>query len=208
MEFDTLRLAARLAQPSRQIVPASSRLHFGCGKRVVSGWVNADVVDAEVSVDLASGVLPWKDGVFEVMVGQHVIEHLELFDELLPLLREFRRVAKPGAELWLSCPDMEKVCRAYVSDKGAILRAEFEREFPGLAEWKELPSHMINSLFHQDGEHKNLFDYELLAWACRKAGFIECDRVTEADLLRRFPEFPARNDENHTIYIRARSAVL
>ncbi|MEI6702328.1 MAG: methyltransferase domain-containing protein [Deltaproteobacteria bacterium] len=203
VDFDLMRMKARVGMPKRPVQPFQTKLHLGCGKRIVSGWLNVDVVNSDCQVDLAAGRLPWPDAVFESIICQHVVEHLELFSEGLPLLRELRRVSKPNAEIWLSCPDMEKVCKAYLLDKGATLRAEFEREFPQLAEWKALPSQMINSLFHQEGEHKNLFDFELLAWACHKAGFIDCSRVTEADLLKRFPEFPARNDGNHTLYIRA-----
>ena len=203
INFDVLRMKARLSPPRRHLVPSQAKLHLGCGKRLVSGWLNADIANADSVVDLASGHLPWADSVFDAIVSQHVIEHLDLFEEVIPLLRELRRVAKPGAELWLSCPDMEKICRAYLVDKGATLRAEFEQEFPKLAKWKETPSHMINSVFHQSGQHKNLFDFDLLAWACTQTGFGGCSRVTEADLLRRFPEFPARNDGTHTLYIRA-----
>jgi|GEM_PF-438137 len=204
VDFDLMRMKARAGMPKRPIQPSQAKLHLGCGKRIVSGWLNVDVVNSDCLVDLAAGRLPWPDAVFESIVCQHVIEHLELFNEALPLLRELRRISKPNAEIWLSCPDMEKVCKAYLLDKGATLRAEFEREFPQIAEWKALPSQMINSLFHQEGEHKNLFDFELLAWACQKAGFIDCTQVAEADLLHRFPEFPPRHDENHTLYMCAR----
>jgi predicted SAM-dependent methyltransferase len=208
VDFDLMRMKARLGMPKRPVQPSQAKLHLGCGKRIVAGWLNVDVVNSVCSVDLAAGRLPWPDAVFEFIVSQHVIEHLELFNEGLPLLRELRRISKPKAEIWLSCPDMEKVCKSYLLDKGATLRVEFEKEFPPLAEWKELPSQMINSLFHQEGEHKNLFDFDLLAWACQKAGFIDCTRVTEADLLSRFPEFPKRNDENHTLYMRARVSYI
>ena len=62
-----------------------------------------------------------EDGVLNAITGQHVIEHLDLGRELLPLLIELRRVADEGAELWLSCPDLQKVCEGYVADRGAGL---------------------------------------------------------------------------------------
>jgi predicted SAM-dependent methyltransferase len=203
MKFDTLRLAARLKHPTTPITPPVTRLHFGCGKRIVNGWVNADVVDADVLVDLAGGRLPWKDSVFESSVSQHVIEHLELASELLPLLHELRRIAKPNAELWLSCPDMEKVCRSYTEHKGEDLRREFIRLFPKSKDCPEPPQHVINSVFHQEGEHKNLFDFDLLRYACETSGFGECQQLTEADFLKQYPDFPPRDDDWHTIYVRA-----
>ena len=52
-----------------------------------------------------------------VIVSQHVIEHLELIDELLPLFSELKRVLRLGGQIWLSCPDMEKICRLYVDGR-------------------------------------------------------------------------------------------
>ncbi len=62
---------------------------------------------------------------------------------------------------------------------------------------------MANHLSHQDGEHVNLFDWPLLEWGLREAGFSGIRRVTEAELLARFPGFPERRDEVQTIYVAA-----
>ena len=63
--------------------------------------------------------------------------------------------------------------------------------------------HMINNYFRQCAEHKNLFDFELLEWALKQAGFGQVVRVVEKDLLERFPEFPYRGDDYHSVYARA-----
>ncbi len=139
------------------------------------------------------------------MVSQHVIEHLELETELLPLLRELRRVVVPGGCLWLSCPDLETVCRAYLHDQGAALSADRKRRIPTLALPDGVPTqHFINLLFHQHGEHKNLFDLGLLTWAVQRAGFQICERVNEAALLAQYPEFPPRDDDRQSLYVRVR----
>lgn len=65
------------------------------------------------------------------------------------------------------------------------------------------PQEMINRIFHQGGEHKNLFDFELLSWALKKAGFGSGEQVGEADFLNCFPEFPRRADDYHSLYVRA-----
>jgi predicted SAM-dependent methyltransferase len=166
--------------------------------------LNVDVWGSEFDVDIAAGRLPWFDGAFTAVVSQHVIEHLELQTQLLPLARELRRVVKPGGEVWLSCPDLEKVCRSYVDDRAATLAADRRQRMPAQALPERLPSqHFINWLFHQGGEHQNLFDLDLLAWVMREAGFQSCTRVAEADLLARFPEFPVRGDDLQSLYVRA-----
>src|SRR5262249_23483695 len=114
--FDFLRARARRRMP-KPFAPGVDQLHLGCGARRVPGFLNVDVAGSELDVDLASGELPFNDESFNAVVSQHVIEHLDLEHELLPLLRDIHRVLKPGAELWLSCPDMSVVCRYYAEGR-------------------------------------------------------------------------------------------
>ena len=204
LKFDLLRLRARLRnQRQRDLIPPSPHLHFGCGRRHIPGWTNVDVAGSPFDLDLAA-TLPWRDGVFENIVSQQVIEHLDLETEVLPLFRELARTAKPGAEIWLSCPDMAKVCRSYLEDGGAGLKAD--RELRWDVPWMEgMPtSQIVNVLFHQGNEHKNIYDFDLLRWALHRTGFTMIERQTEAGLLSRFPEFPARRDDFVALYVKAR----
>lgn len=205
LKFDAVRLRARLRsgfkRPARIV---HDRLHFGCGSRKVDGWLNVDLVNSDQDVDLSQN-LPWPSGQFQAVVSQHVIEHLELHRELLPLLREIRRVCSPGAEVWLSTPDLAVICRSYETSKGADLLKDRVTRYPDWAKvMHDVPaSHMVNHLFHQMGQHKNLLDFELLAWALDRAGFVNCERVNEQKLRDRFPEFPVRNDDWQSLYVRA-----
>ena len=69
-------------------------------------------------------------------------------------------------------------------------------------------SHLINDLFHQGGEHRNLFDFALLTWALEKSGFQQITRTSEPEFLARFPEFPPRRDEQQSLYVFARPTLL
>lgn len=201
--FDLLRLRARLKHPPRrQVTPDCERLHVGCGSRRVPGWLDVDVIGSEFDVDLGAGRLPWKPACFDALVSQHVIEHLDLFSELRPLLGEFHRILRPGATLWLSCPDMERVCRAYAD--GTLAELIADRQGRDDYSLQGAPaSQFVNDLFHQYGEHKNLFDFDLLRWAVEDAGFVDVRRVVEADLRSEFPEFPERRDDDQTLYVTA-----
>jgi predicted SAM-dependent methyltransferase len=204
MWFDLIRLRTRLKRVGqRNVMPSSSRLHVGCGKRRIEGWLNVDVVHSDYDVDLACGRLPWKSSVFDAVISQHVIEHLELVEESLPLLRELHRVLKPNGEIWLSCPDIEKACRSYLEHGMADLLQD-RRSRDMRYTLGGMPSQQfINDLFHNYGQHKNLLDFRLLEWALTAAGFRDIQQVAEADLLARFPEFPARHDDRQSIYVRA-----
>lgn len=205
VRWDVTRLRTRVIRKGRRLPtgdPELPRLHFGSGGKAVEGWLNVDVEGSDFDVDLAGGTLPWADDAFDAAVGQQVIEHLELHEQLLPLLKELGRVIRPGGELWVSCPDIEKICRAYVDGRMDALVEGRKRRFPQWR-WGELPtSHLVNDFFHQGGEHKNLFDFELLEWALLKSGFGDVERKDEAALVGRFPGFPERGDDDHALYVR------
>lgn len=202
VSFDLLRASARRRMP-REVVPSVDKLHVGCGARRVQGFLNVDVAGSELDIDLASGELPFPDATFNAVVSQHVIEHLELHSELLPLLRDIHRVMKPGAELWLSCPDMSAVCRHYVDGRVDALVEDRRARWPSYSLNGTPAQHFVNDLFHQHGEHQNLFDLGLLAWALQTAGFRNVEQKTEPELLSRFPMFPTRNDDLQTLMVRA-----
>ena len=220
MHADLVRLRTRLLSPAlKSSMPHQTKLHLGCGLQCIPGWLNIDLAESDCNVDLAKGRLPWESAVFDVAVGRHVIEHLELLDELMPLLRELRRVMKTGGKVWLSCPDIEKLCRSYLNYKMVDLLEDRKKRFPQYSLGQIPPQHLLNDLFHQCSEpsdrygfkpldqrlgvHKNLFDFELLKWALEEANFSAVKRVVETDLLNCFPEFPPRNDDAQSIYVYA-----
>jgi predicted SAM-dependent methyltransferase len=198
---DVARLAARLRLRGRPVREYARRLHLGCGNRRVDGWLNCDVSGSEFDLDLAVGQLPFPDSSTDVIVMQHVIEHLDLHDQLIPLFRELYRMFAEGGRLWLSCPDLAKVCAAYLDDRGRALREDRRRRWPDYSLRGAPIQHFVNDLFHQNGEHRNLFDIELLTWALNRAGFLSVQRVTEADLLAAHPEFPPRCDDVQSLYV-------
>jgi predicted SAM-dependent methyltransferase len=208
LRLDLARARARLhgiwrGDRRAKVAPPRPFIHLGCGQRRVSGWLNVDVIGSEFDIDLASGRLPWSDASADAFVAQHVIEHLQLDPELLPLFTEMRRVLRPDGEVWLSCPDLATVCRSYVD--GTLDRLIDDRR-ARMPDWRfeGVPrSQFVNDLFTQAGEHVNLFDEELLRWALQQAGFATVERVRESDLLARFPEFPERHDDMQSLYVRA-----
>jgi predicted SAM-dependent methyltransferase len=203
IQFDLQRYWVRRRMRRRVWKPSQRKLHLGCGRRKIDGWWNVDVQGGDERVDLAAGRLPWEDGAFDVIVSQHVIEHLELQSELLPLLSELHRVLSPHGEIWLSCPDMERACRDYIESAGDGLVRDRQSRYPSFSMCGVPTQHFINVLFQQSGEHRNLFDIGLLTWAVETSGFSECVRVDESALQQRFPEFPLRNDGFQSLYVRA-----
>jgi predicted SAM-dependent methyltransferase len=205
MWFDMLRLQARMRRLGRHdLEPSFTQLHLGCGSRRVAGWLNVDVSGSDYDIDFTKH-LPWQTGSFSAIVSEHVIEHFELFGELLPLLTELNRVLRPDGEIWLSCPDMEKICSLYLDGRTREL-VEDRLSRDKYSTQGAPPQQIVNDLFHQWGEHKNLFDFEILRWALERADFTYVRKVDEAKLLERFPGFPARHDDNQTLYVSAQAS--
>jgi predicted SAM-dependent methyltransferase len=106
-------------------VDGSIRLCLGSGHKNVEGWISVDIasernalvvngkqkhdkvpVTPDVTADLRA--LPFPDNYADEARAIHVIEHFYPW-EAEDLLTEWLRVLKPGAQLAIECPCMDKV---------------------------------------------------------------------------------------------------
>ena len=87
--------------------PGPNRLHLGCGKKIIPGWINLDVVAGEgvdVVADLdrcADVPLSFEADSIDEFIGSHLLEHIR---NVLPLMQELHRIAKPGAKAHFTTP--------------------------------------------------------------------------------------------------------
>jgi predicted SAM-dependent methyltransferase len=205
LAFEYKRWKCRISAPKR-FETNEVKLHLGCGDRQLKGWLNVDMFGSDLNLDFATGKLPFADEQFQVIVSQHVVEHLTIEDEFLPLLKACHRVAKSGGEIWISTPDMEKVAKSYIDQKNKDMIDDRKMRLPHW-DMKGMPSqHFMNDMFHQELEHRNLFDFDLLKWCLEQSGFTSVVRVDENQLLAAFPEFPERKDDYQSVYVKAQKA--
>lgn len=97
-----------LAVPPADNRESLVRLHLGCGPKHKhwDGFINCDVLpDADVVTDIKK--LPFPDEYADEIHAIHLFEHIA-FWEVNKVLKEWRRVLKPGGKLVLEMPDMEK----------------------------------------------------------------------------------------------------
>lgn len=89
------------------------KLHLGCGKRHIPGFVHVDIQDAP-HIDHVCGVdtLPFADCQADLVYASHVLEHFGR-QQYLEVLREWHRVLKPGGILRLSVPDFAACAKIY-----------------------------------------------------------------------------------------------
>ena len=179
------------------------KLHLGCGKRIINGWINIDLQNSDLDLDLSKGVLPFSDESVAFVVSQHFFEHLHLDSQLIPLLNEIIRVLKPKGEIWFSVPSIKKIAQGYLTDQGESLLRGRQARFPEYSLNGKPISHIVNEIFFQNGEHKNLFDFELIDWMLTKTGYINVTEVNEKEFISKFNSFPIRNDDDVSIYCKA-----
>jgi predicted SAM-dependent methyltransferase len=95
-------------------------MNFGCGSVCPEGWVNVDKEahpGVTLKVDIRDG-LHYTTGSFDGIVANHSLSDLD-HHELVPALRELRRVLKPGGVLRILVPDLLKAFEAYRGDDPA-----------------------------------------------------------------------------------------
>ena len=140
------------------------KLHLGCGKRFIPGFVHIDAVKFP-HVDLVQDIRVLgniKDKSVSLVYACQVIEYFDR-EELPGILREWRRVLCPNGVLRLSVPDFAVITRLYAA--GLQL------------EW------FLGTLYGRipDGSggyryHRTTFDEASLRTALLSAGFVRPER--------------------------------
>lgn len=137
------------------------KLHLGCGKRHLPGFVHIDAVDYPhvdhvASIDNLSFI---PDDSVDLIYNCHVLEHFKRRD-VVRVLSEWHRVLKPGGILRVSVPDFAQLCAVYQHEKriDLVIGALFGRQ-----------DYLYNI-------HYNVFDFESLAQSLTQVGFADIRR--------------------------------
>lgn len=90
------------------------KLDLGAGFKVNDGYTSVGLEDHhDIRADLRS--LPLPDECASEAMAIHVIEHFNRW-EVPAVLKEWKRVLKPGGLLVLEQPDLVKCCRNFLTD--------------------------------------------------------------------------------------------
>tara|TARA_B110000879_G_scaffold173082_1_gene224988 strand:+ start:464 stop:1009 length:546 start_codon:yes stop_codon:yes gene_type:complete len=151
------------------------KLHLGCGKRYIEGWVHVDAVqhphvDYIAMLDNLSFL---DDESVQEIYACHVLEHFKR-NEVKKFLSEWFRVMKKDSILRLAVPDFEKACQLYHQTKDIMLvkglicgRQDYEFNFhynvfdmKSISELlKEIGFSCVKKYDWRDTEHAHLDDY-------------------------------------------------
>lgn len=141
-------------------IDSGVKLHLGCGFKRWDGWTNIDLAEGDISADLRS--LPFDDDHADVAAAIHVLEHFNPW-EVQPLLKEWKRILKPGGKLILELPCMDKIL--YYMTQCLQMRQPMDLQMTWLALWGD-PRHHSVAMMHKWGYTKDQLRAEIV-----QAGF-------------------------------------
>jgi predicted SAM-dependent methyltransferase len=157
------------------------KLHVGCGKHILSGWLNADTYLQDPSLPVhcfdASQEFPFADGTFAYVFSEHMIEHIS-YSAGLHMLRECLRVLKPHGVLRLSTPDLDFLLDLRRADKSPLqreyIRWAAETNTPNVPDPTN-ETFVINN-FVRDWGHTFIYDEKTLRHSLQLAGFSQLQK--------------------------------
>lgn len=98
------------------------KLHLGCGKRQIPGFVHVDLSDFP-HIDYKQDVRDlscFQDNSVGLIYACHVLEYFDR-REVLDVLAEWKRILKPGSTVRLAVPDAEALFEVYRKTKNLDL---------------------------------------------------------------------------------------
>jgi len=181
-------------------VTAVARLNWGCGEHVLPGWINSDTKEGP-GVDLVCDIrqgLPLADDSIDYAVSIHALPEVP-YPDLLPVVRELRRVLKPGGVLRLALPDLERAFAAYRrGDRDFFLVAD--------EEWRDVGSKLVVQLVWY-GYSRTPFVSGFVRELLEKAGFVDVTQLAYGQTASPFPEIvDLDNRERESLFVEARKS--
>jgi predicted SAM-dependent methyltransferase len=169
----------QIAEQQKELgVTSASRdlkLHIGCGKGHLPGWINIDVHPAPLALNVLRG-LPFSPASASHVFVSHFFEHLYYPGDVKPFLQELRRVLIKGGLVRLVVPDIESCIEAYSADDRTFFASRRET----WTWWPENSTRLEDFLAYAGAgpdpaylfeAHKYGYDFETLSRVLRDAGF-------------------------------------
>lgn len=88
------------------------KLHLGCWNRFLPGYINIDIKGEGVDMKADIRELPFNDASVDEIYASHVLEHFGRH-EFKAVLKEWARVLKPGAGIYIAVPDVDSAIDYY-----------------------------------------------------------------------------------------------
>lgn len=175
------------------------RLNLGCGPNPAPGWINADWTAAE-GVDLVGDLrqgLALPDASIDHAVAMHLLQDL-FWPDIPPLLREIRRVLRPGGVLRLGLPDMERAIAAWQRGDAAYFYVPDEHA-------RSIGAKLVTQLIWYGSVHTP-FNFEFACELLHDAGFQDARRCAFGQSASGIPGLTELdNRERESLFVEARA---
>ncbi|MBV8904120.1 MAG: methyltransferase domain-containing protein [Acidobacteriia bacterium] len=160
-------------------------VNIGCGPFPLEGFCNIDYFwgPRTYCFDITKG-LPFATASVKGIFSEHCLEHLKA-EQCLAVLRDFRRILKPGGVARIVLPDGGLYCRLYMQ---AISGESVTWPYPAPG---KPPIYYVNRIMADYG-HCFVYDFETFKDVMLSAGFREVHR--EAYLHGRDPKLLVEHD--------------
>jgi predicted SAM-dependent methyltransferase len=137
------------------------KLHLGCGKKVIPGWINIDAIAQApgVLVDDVATLISIDDTTCNEIYACHVLEHFGRL-EIEQVLRTWFRKMASGGLIKISVPDIEQVFKKYAEGTSLAVLLGF----------------IYGGQRNEYDYHKIGFDFESLRIALEASGFVNVQR--------------------------------
>jgi predicted SAM-dependent methyltransferase len=151
----------------------SPKLNVGCGGNYVEGWFNVDInPDRRTSYLDATDVWPYMNNTFDLVLCEHMIEHVH---KLLGrhLLRETFRVLKPGGAFRVVTPDLDTLAELIVNPASRVGKEGYLDAQKGFFNQPDMTwCDVVNRAFYSHG-HRYIFSVEELTHELEDIGFTD-----------------------------------
>jgi len=146
------------------------KLHIGCGKKALEGWINIDIKD-HPWIDLKHNILqplPYDKNTIDYIFNEHVFEHFTQ-REGMKILRDWHRVLSLTGVIRIAMPGLKDSIAKYLDgswrNEPWVKKLKFRRRTD--AEYLNLLFYGTLDRYH----HKCIYDFELLKRNLERAGF-------------------------------------
>ena len=173
------------------------RLHWGCDSKRPPGWINSDRKEGpgiDISCDILNG-LPLDTDSIDYAVSIHALPEVS-YPDLVPVLKELRRVLRPNGVLRLGLPDLERAIQAYLRQDNSYFPIPDE-------EAVSLGAKFVVYLIWY-GYTRTFFTHDFLNEHLFKAGFARVDRCAYGETRSPYPGIvELDNREEESLFVEA-----
>lgn len=171
------------------------KIHLGCGKNVLPGWLNCDWKSISPHIYLFNAAMrfPFKGDAFKYALSEHMIEHMDYLDAM-HFINEVYRVLAPGGVLRISTPDFAFLEKLMSNPKDSLNNAYVEWSCKRFLPWSPWdPIYVVNNFVRAWG-HKVIYTKTAFHKLLLHSGFKEVYEVQLNESV--YPELRGLENES------------